>query len=177
MEARLPPVTSRDCIDEKRSRIWRTPSQDTSMKARSKTTPPAKTCLPPARRRAKSRARTPSSAAKLTIPPREAARNRATMGRRAKTATANRRSRLTLPRTKGTRAIGMTNSANAVKCEVLKDAKNSDEKPEEHNEPDETTPIVRGAKQLRGKKQKKGVGEQELKIDPRIVRRGSATKN
>ncbi len=65
----------------------------------------------------------------------------------------------------------------AVKCELLKNAENSDEKAEEHNEPDETAPIVRRAEQLRGEKQKKSVGDQELKIEPGIVKRDRAPKN
>jgi len=60
---------------------------------------------------------------------------------------------------------------------VLKNAENSDEKPEQHNEPDETAPIVRGAEQLCGEKQKKSVGQQELKIEPGIVKRDRAPKN
>jgi hypothetical protein len=40
----------------------------------------------------------------------------------------------------------------AVKREVLKNAEDGNEKSEEHHKPDETAPVVRGAKQLRGKK-------------------------
>src|SRR5258706_10825681 len=64
----------------------------------------------------------------------------------------------------------------AVEGQMLKDAKNRHEKTKRHNEPNEETPVVGGAKRLSGEKKKQSQSGQELKLGPGLVRRSGAAK-
>src|SRR5690349_19843933 len=61
-----------------------------------------------------------------------------------------------------------------VERKMLKNAEDADQKAENHPEPNESSPILKCAESLRGKKKANEVGQEEQKLDPRAVRRGGA---
>jgi len=112
-----------------------------------------------------------------------------------------RRSRRTLPRTKGTSGIGIASSANAasdcgnrkvrkefrhsafrgantfpVKSEVLENSNTCNEETEQHREPEKLTPILQTAERLRSQKQKHKVREQQEELETRLMRRFRSAK-
>src|SRR5260370_24858442 len=63
-----------------------------------------------------------------------------------------------------------------VESEVLQNAEDADQEPENHPEPNEAAPVLKSSKGLRGKKEEEQVRQEEQELQARGVRGGGAPK-
>src|SRR5256885_11555315 len=64
-----------------------------------------------------------------------------------------------------------------VERQVLEDAENADDKSQAHKKPDKGAPVLASTKGLVRQKENKDIGDEQLQLDSRVVRRSCGAEN